>query len=463
MIKTRILCCLLCVLMMISQVCVFAQDDSSVSSGSHSVNASVSLSESKKLLETSKAVALYELNSDTLVYGWNIDEKVYPSSMVKLMTAIVALENGTLTDTVTVTKSALSHVAIGAVSANLKNGEQLSLESLLYCMMCQSANDAAVVIAEHIGGSQEGFLQLMNEKAKDIGCTGTNYTNVHGLHDEQTYTTTRDICKILEYGLKNPQFKMLFTAKTYTVPATNKSEARNIQTSNYMMSKDYTSKYFDERVTGGKTGATDKAGRCLAVTAEANGMNLLGIVMGATPTYEEEGIILKTYGSFEEMKKLLDFGCNGFEYRQIFFENQTIAQYAVADGVNDVVTKPVSQLSTVLPVDLDESKLRWEYDDAPDLSAPIKAGQHISNVRVWYGNICLAQTGLVAVNDVSVFKPTTDTPSEVTEGPDVWIIIGVVIGGIVLIILILRFLRIFAVSRAKARRKRRRQQRRMEW
>ena len=341
--KIRTICLALCLMLLMQLLCVSAfAADASVTSGSHSVDAAVPLSESKQLLETSKAVILYELNSDTLVYSWNPDAKIYPSSMVKLMTALVALEEGNLSDTVVVTKSALSHVAIGSVSAGLKSGEELSLEALLYCMMTASANDASTVIAEHIAGSQEAFIQLMNDKAAELGCTGTHYSNVHGLHDEQTYTTARDICRILDAALENEQFEALFTAKTYTIPATNKSEQRLIVTSNHMMSKEETSKYFDERVTGGKTGATDAAGRCLAVTAEANGMKLLGIVMGAVPTYEEEGIILKTYGSFEEMKTLLDFGCDSFEYRQVFYANQALKQYPVSGGTNSVVTQPVS-------------------------------------------------------------------------------------------------------------------------
>ncbi len=395
---------ILCVLCLLPQVSAAGAEDISVSSGSHSVDAAVALSENKKLLATSKAVVLYETNSDTMVYGWNLDDKIYPASMVKLMTAIVALENGNLSDIVIVSRSALDSVAIGSGSAGLKRGEELSLESLLYCMMCGSANDAAAVIAEHVGGSTQAFLDMMNQKAREIGCTGTQYTNVHGLHDDGTYTTARDVCRVLEYGLENPLFAAMFSAKTYTVPATNKSDAREIQTPNYMMSTDYTSKYFDERVTGGKTGSTNKAGRCLAVTAQANGMNLIGIVMGAVATYQEEGVVINTHGSFEEMKVLLDFGCNGYEYRQIFYENQALAQYPVKDGENAVVTKPVSCLSTVLPVDLDETKLRWEYEDAI-LTAPVQEGQFVSQVRVWYDTVCLAQTELVAFHDVAVWQP----------------------------------------------------------
>lgn len=451
-------------------VCLFlpvAAADISVSSGCHSVDAAMPLSESNKLLDTSKAVILYERNSDTMVYAWNPDEKIYPSSMVKLMTALVALEHGALTDTVTVTKSAINTLVPGSLCLKpvLQSGETLTLEALLYAMMTASANDASVVIAEHIAGSQEAFVQLMNDKAAQLGCLATNYSNVHGLHDELTYTTARDLCRLLDIALENEMFKTLFTAKEYTIPATNKSAERNIITSNHMMSKAETSKFFDERVTGGKTGSTNAAGRCLAVTAESNGMELLGIVMGAVPTYAEEGVILATHGNFEEMKVLLDYGCNGFAYRQIFYDNQVIAQYPVAGGENDVVTRPVAQLSSVLPVEYDESLLSWTYEDSQSITAPVKAGQHISNVQVWYGNICLAQTELVAMTDVDAYQKPTDPTPTVNQEKDsdlsgvLWIVGGII--GIVLVFALVIFIyRSVSAARRRARRQRRNRDRR---
>ena len=469
--KLRGLCLFISALLLMSCLQLpAAAADVSVSSGCHSVDAAVALSESKQLLDTSKAVILYERNSDTMVYNWHGDDKIYPSSMVKLMTALVALEQGNLSDTVTVTRSALSNLIPGSLCLKpvLQSGEELSLEALLYAMMTASANDASVVIAEHIAGSQEEFVRLMNDKASQLGCTATKYSNVHGLHDEQTYTTARDLCRLLDAALENEQFKALFTAKEYTIPATNVSEERHIVTSNHMMSKAETPKYFDARVTGGKTGATDAAGRCLAVTAEANGMELLGIVMGAVPTYEEEGIILKTYGSFEEMKVLLDFGCDGFAYRQIFYGNQVLAQYPVSGGENGVVTMPVSELSTVLPVEFDETQLTWTFGEPGTIAAPVKKGQRISDVQVWYGNICLAQTEQVAMTDVAVYQQPTQPsdgsrPVQDQDSSTAFILISILLGVVVLAAAVVLVLRWIAAARLRARRRRRRAQRRRNY
>ena len=440
--------------------------DQSVLNGCHSVGAFQQLGDGSKLVETSKAVIIYELTSDTMIYNWNPDQRIYPASMVKLMTALLALENAELTDKVIVTRKALSYVEIGSVSAGLKAGEELTLEDLLNCMMAASANDAATVIAEHIGGTQEEFVKMMNDRAVELGCTGTNYTNAHGLHDEQNYTTARDICRLLDVALEDPEFKALFNAKSYTVPATNMSEERIVLTSNHMMSRETIKKYFDERVTGGKTGATDEAGRCLAATAESNGMELLTIVMGAEPTYEADGLSLSAFGSFEETAKLLDYAFGNFECRQVFSEDQIISQYPVENGTNSVVVRPAKAASTVLPLGVDGSQLTWIYGDSVGtLTAPVEEGKAISTVQVWYGAKCLAQTELVAAHEVPVWQaPILPGGSSEHENNDNWklvaIIGGVVLGVCILIALVLLIRKAIRQMTIKVRRRRRRINRR---
>lgn len=440
--------------------------DQSVISGCHSVDAAQQLSDGGKLAETAKAVIVYERNSDTMIYTWNPDQRIYPTSMVKLMTALIAIEKGNLDDKVIVTKRALSYVAIGSVSAGLVAGEELTLRDLLYCMMAASANDASTVIAEHIAGSQEAFIAMMNQRAAELGCKDTNFTNAHGLHDENTYTTARDICRITDYALDNEIFKTLFCAKSYTVPATNKSEERIVHTSNYMMSTDVNKKYFDQRVTGGKTGATDEGGRCLVATAEDGGMELLTIVMGAQPTYEDDGLALKAFGSFEETAALLDHTLSNFEYRQIFYTGQVISQYPVSGGENNVVVQPSKDAATVLPKDIDESQLNWIYGESVGtLIAPVEQGQVISVLQVWYGSKCLAQTELTAINAVDVWtEPTQPVRQGSTETGFSWAVVGIVLGILaaiaILIALALVLVRLIRKAKRNALRRNRRQNRR---
>lgn len=466
--KIRVFCAFLSLvtLIQISLLPVFGfQTDASVTSGCSTVDAAMTLSNEGRLTETAQAVILYERNSQTMLYALNPDERIYPTSMVKMMTVLVALENAQLSDEVTVTRKALDSVAIGSVSAGLKAGEVLTLRDLIYCTMVASANDAAAVIAEYVAGSQELFILMMNDKAADLGCTGTNYSNVHGLHDENTYTTARDLCRITEAALQNEDFKAAFTTARYTLAATNKNESREIHTSNYMMKDSVNKKYPDERVTGGKTGATNQGGRCLVLTAEYGSMELLCIVMGAKATANEDGS-LSAFGSFEESKILLDYACDNFHYRQIFFEGQSIAQYPVENGANDVVTRPSQTASSVLPKDVDVTQLRWVYQQSgSSITAPVEEGQELGQIQVWYGDKCLAQTQMVAMHDVPV-KTAPVVPERPKGSADdgswtvLLIIVGSVLGLFVLAVIILfaiRYTRILTrTMRRRAAKKRRR-------
>lgn len=460
--KVRTICLILCICLLLSVPTVQAVDI-----GCRTTDANTALGGNEQIVATSKAVFIYERNSGTLIYSYNADEQVYPASMVKMMTALVALEHGDLDDICTVSSTALNSIAIGSVSAGLVRGEEISLRDLMYCMMVASANDAAAVIAEHIAGNQERFIELMNDKAAELGCTGTRFSNVTGLHDEQTYTTARDICKIIDAGFANEEFKAMFQTEVYTVEATNKSEARNLVTTNHMMSKEETPKYFDDRVTGGKTGATNQAGRCLAVSADIGNMELIAVVMGAQPTYEVAGISLSTYGSFEEMEELLDYVETTYEFRQIFYADQALQQYDVVNGANDVAVAPVDTLYCVLPIGADESELTWSFgSELNSLSAPVQAGDVLSTLQVWYNGICVAQTELVAMNGAAVYQPYTepqkDQPVEQEEsyGKIISIIGGVLAGLAVLVLVIWVVARILRIMARKAQTRRRRRNRR---
>ena len=212
----RYLCSFLSVALIfsgLSTVCLAESDDSaSVVSGCHSVDASSTYLGASQIVDNVQAAFVFEVNSDTLMYAHNPDLQVYPASLVKVMTALIAVEQGNLEETIVVDEDTLSTVPYDAVSVELQPGEAISLNELLYCMMTGSANDAAAVIAEHISGTQDAFVQKMNEYAQSLGCTATQFTNVHGLHNEQQYTTVRDLARILSAAVKNEQFCAYFSA-----------------------------------------------------------------------------------------------------------------------------------------------------------------------------------------------------------------------------------------------------------
>lgn len=433
--KMRIFSIFLSIILLFSALSIptFATaGEPAVSNGCHSVDASMTLSEEEKMVETAKAAVLYELNSGTMLYTWNPDGKIYPTSMVKMMTTLVALENGNLDEMVTVTRSVLNQVPIGILGMDLKAGEEITLEDLLYGVMVASATDAAVVVAVHVGGSIDAFLQMMNDKAAELGCQGTHYGNVHGLHDEETYTTARDICRITEAALENETFRTMFQTATYTVPETNKRPERELITTNHMMNV-RNKKYYYDLVTGGKTGATDQGGRCLTLTAEKDGMELLCVLMGATPTMEENGS-LSAHGSFEESKILIDYAFEKFEFRQVFFDGQSLAQYPVEGGSSHVVTQAATSVSTILPVEVDETQLKWVYEGQNSaITAPVEKGQKLGIAQVWYGSKCLAQTDMVAMNNVEKYQPPVIPEKPAAKQSGSWLTLFLVLIGLVVV------------------------------
>lgn len=442
----------LLVIAMVAGLCIPAFADEtpalSVSSGCVTLDAASCLSGGDQLLDTAKAVILYEMDSQTLVYAWNPDQKLDPSGMNKLMTALLALEKGNPDAVVTVSRSALDSVAIGSVSAGLKVGEEISLRDLLYCMMVGSANDAAAVIAEHIGTSQGAFVGLMNERAKELGCQNTQFMNANGLSHDDQYSTARDLAKITEVALQNELFVELFSAEKYTVPATNKSEERNIVTTNYLMSKETVKNQFDQRVTGGKTGALSTTDRSLISIAESSGRRYLSVVMSAQGTVTADGLSVKTFGSFEETRALLDHGFGNYAVRQVLDQNQIMGQFAVSGGENDVVGCPAQGVSVTLPKDAVASDVTYKAAASNNLlTAPIRKGQVIGTVEVWYKNLCVGQCDMIAmhgvdqpgVNNVSL-KPTAQ--EEAGAALRSWLLIGgvvvfglIAVGGITLLVI----------------------------
>lgn len=402
-----------------------------VSAGCATLDAQMPLAGTAQLLDTAKAVILYELDSGTLVYSWHPDQKIDPSGMNKIMTALLALEQGDPSAVVTVTKTALNSVAIGSVSAGLKAEEEITLLDLLYCMMVGSANDAAAVIAEYISGNQANFVGLMNQRAQELGCENTRFMNPTGLSNDDQYTTARDLAKITAAALENETFVELFSAVDHTVPATNKSEERKIVTTNYMMSQETVRTQYDERVTGGKTGALTTTDRSLICTAESGGKRFLSVVMSAEGTVTANGLSVKTFGSFEETGALLDHGFENYTLRQLLYTGQVMDQFAVTGGENDVIGTPAVDLTVTMPNDAEAVTYQCTTQD---ITAPIRKGQTIGTVEVWYGSVCVGQCDLIAMYDVH--EPGVHnislTPSAEQEAKRSWTNV-LLIGGIVLL------------------------------
>lgn len=432
--------------------------DASVEYGSRTLDAKVPLSDTDDYKANAKAALLYDLTSDTLVFAQDADVQLYPASLTKVMTCLLTLEMQQDLDTVvTVTKAGLQGMEPGGSNASLQVDEQITVRDLLYCLMVKSANDAASVLAVHNSGSIEAFVDVMNQRAAELGCTGTHFVNPHGLHDDDHYTTARDLAKILRAAMQIPLFEEIFSTKEYTVPATNLSEARELKTTNYMIRSSGYPYVLDSRVIGGKTGYTSKAGRCFVALAEKDGMRLLSVVLGTKAVYAEDGYSFIRYGNFEETAGLLDFAYERYTTMQVLAPSQVAGQFAVSGGAHNAFGAITEAMSSTVPVGSDYNTIRYEYTLSESLTAPVAKGQEIGMVRVWYGNICLAQQTLYAASAVAVEKTasvSTDKDAD-DDSLDIWntILTGALAVVVVLFVLVVA-LRMY--NNAKRRRRRRR-------
>lgn len=378
------------------------EQDFSVISGCNTIEGQVPFLGTQKVMENGKAFILYEANTDTLMYADNVDEQLPPASLVKILTMLITVEKGKLDDVVTVKQAVLDTLDPDAVRTQpkLAADEILTIEDLLHCMMVASANDAAVVLADHIMGDQKAFIEEMNRYAKELGCTNTNFTNVHGLHDKEQYTSARDVARILAKAIQNENFCKVFFSQKYVVPATNKNEPRLLVTQNYLMNKDIVVIHYDERVKGSRTGTTTDNTTNIATCAEVEDMKLISVVLGSESAYDEKTGLVKVFGGYGETQQLLDMGFTDHKAGQLIYANQTLKQIPISGGSSDVIIATKEARASVIPAGVGREQLEYRYVNEVPLSLPVKEGQRVSTLQIWCNNICIAQTDIYAMNNV---------------------------------------------------------------
>lgn len=368
----------------------------------------------------SKATILIEAKTGTVLYDKNSTKKMYPASTTKIMTAILTIENGNLNDIATASYDAVSVIPSGYSSAYLLTGEKMSVEDLLKVLLVHSANDAANVLAEHISGSIDKFVNLMNKKLEEIGCKDTHFVNTNGIHNENHYSTASDLAKIATYCMKNDTFRRLVSLKSCKIPATNKSPKRYYPNTNDLIVT--TSKYYLPECIGIKTGYTSEARNCLISACKKDNMNLIAIILGASLTPDGQS------ARYVDSKTLYDYG----------FKNYSISKIAEKDIILDTIdiknaTEETKNLDLILEdnvVALKKNSAKASYDIVlnKDLSAPISANSVVGTAIYHVGENnytinLLASHNVEKKQDIFIF---------------VFIIIGILIFivGIVVIVII---------------------------
>ncbi len=345
-----------------------------------------------------QCIYLYNLENNKAVFTQNAEEQVYPTSTVKIMTGILAIENLSerLDENITVTSSMLS--AVSGNNIGLAAGEIVTIDSMIRALLVNGANDAAYVLAHTVSGSTEEFVTLMNTKAKELGAHHTHYTNPTGMHDENMYTTAEDTAQIAKYAYGLDLFMEATSSVRYSMPATNTSAARTLHNRNCLLSVYYDKNYYNDQARGMNAGSTPQGGHCVVTAATDGELTYIAVVMGA------ETINGQIY-SYINITNLLKWAFDSFTYTQVLSPEQIVCEIPVtlSTAVDYVTLVSTDTLRVYLPADVNvEEEIEISYStNSKELQAPVYEGQVVGSVTAIYQGNILGTSQLVATTDVT--------------------------------------------------------------
>ncbi len=365
----------------------------------------------------SAAAAIADEDTGRVLYELNGAERRAPASLTKMMTVLLAVEavergDAGLDDQVTAGGEAeTGMVEDGSMSA-IQPGETMTLRDLLYCAMLCSANDACNVIAVYVSGSLDAFVGDMNERAAAIGCEGTHFANAHGLPAEGHYTTAIDCMRILREAMNHALFAEISGAATYTVPATNLSEERQLSNTNGLINPETRAYpgYYYEYARAGKTGHTEEAGYCLASVAERDGARLVCVVLGGVSAENADGS--RSYSNFSDSRQLYSWAFSNFSVQEVLSTTELVASVKVelAEDGGQAMLRPEQAVSALLPdtgfdfTALDRDVEIFSESDGEPLRAPIAGGSVLGRVSVSLGGVELGEANLVTGSTVELAR-----------------------------------------------------------
>lgn len=385
----------------------------------------------------SPGVILMEESTGTILYEKNMDEAHYPASITKIMTTLLALENGNLSDMVTFSDDAINNTEGSGIARDY--GEQMTLEQCLYGVMLESANECAYAVAEHVGGTVENFVDMMNAKAKELGCTNTHFANPHGLQDENHYTTAHDMALIAQAAYQNETFRIIIGTKMYTIPPTNKHAEETVLRNHHDMLCTYHNanrKYLYPYCVGGKTGYTATANSTLVTYAEKDGMTLICVVMDT-----------QSPNQFIDTVNLFDYAFDNFQVLNVAENDTNYSAETTVDNGNLNNIEPFVELDKdaviVLPktAEFSDTSSSVEYNDSdPEIAGSITYTYAGRNV----GKADIKTTGVVVEGYAFDNESTEEEEQEVVSTVQVRpIVVVLLIVAVILLGVLLFFLKRF--------------------
>jgi D-alanyl-D-alanine carboxypeptidase (penicillin-binding protein 5/6) len=308
-----------------------------------------------------KSAIAIDNNTGRVLYGHNVDDRMPMASVTKIMTAIIAIEKCNMNDYV---KIGVNSTYVGGSSLWLKSGEKIRMIDLLYGLMLKSGNDASVAISEYISGSTKSFVEMMNNKANQLGLYDTHFANPHGLDIDidDHYTTARDLALLTRYALKNPLFKKIVATKYKTISNEKHNQIRQLKNHNKML-------WLYDGVYGVKTGYTKKAGRCLVTACNKKGLDITVVTLNCPDDWKETSTIL-------------DYIYKNYTPKTVFNKG-AILKYI---NVNSSSTNLIIERDIVIPMKKNE-KLIYSILSIDTIDAPVKKGDVLGTLYIYNGNL----------------------------------------------------------------------------
>lgn len=345
---------------------------------------------------TADYACVYNVESGDMLYEKGANTIVYPGSLVKIMTSVLALEYYAKTNEaeITVTESALE--SLKGNNIKLKTGEKVSFYDLVAAVAVGGANDAALVLAETIAGSVDEFVEIMNEKAKSLGAVNTQFANPTGYHSPRMYTTLSDLAKICEWANKNTEYMTLCSKVSYTMPMTNMSKQRIFTNSNLLLDPNHWLRHYKEGISGMNVGMTQEAGYTLATVYNNDGQTNIVIIVGGKADGWD-------YHYFNEANALIDYTSVSYEYRKIVTRDEPVFDMKVLYGkdTDHVLLVTKNEVTVLLPADASDTDITSDYTvESEECIAPVKKGMEMGAYNVYYQGELIATAPLITMSNV---------------------------------------------------------------
>lgn len=410
------------------------------------------------------AAILMEADTGEILYELDSDGPRYPAALTKIMTALLTVEAAeqredfSLDTQVTLDGNLYAGLGAGGSAQGLRVGEVLTVRDLLYLTMISGSNEASNALAVAVSEGIPAFVELMNTRAAELGMAGTHFTNPHGYHDDDHYTTARDMALLCREALTHSDFReILSTGGGYVVPATNLSGARTLRNTNALMPNASVSGYRYQYAIGIKTGSTSKAGYCLASAAEKNHRTVIAILMGGKNWIKDDVAVPHNY--FVESRRLLEYGFNSFSKKTVLDTIEPLGTVPVSlCAQQDYVTvQPAQSLTATLPNGLDPSAFQRDITLPQEaLQAPIEKGQVLGTVSISYEGRDYGTVDLVAATSLERSPALYAVDRLKWVLSLLWVRLLLVAG--VILLLLLAFRRaVFGATRPRRRRRKTRQ------